>query len=371
MLLRTRNLIIKEFIQFGRDRFFALFILLFPTLQLILIANATGQGWDHLPAAVWDQDRTELSRRLTTALDVTQELDVVFYPQNLEEANALLATGKATVVVIIPTGFARDLLGPGAAPAVQVTIDGANNLIAGVALTASEGAINDFARRLMEEGGSSRAAPIEVQSTVRFNQTLNIQHQAIPAQVGLIVYQVTLAVAAISLARERELGTLEQLAVTPLRRFELITGKAMPAAALGLFDFLVLLGVMIYGFGVPMRGSWPLLLLATFIFIAAEIGWGMLISALSHTQQQAILIVFIVAMTDVSLSGYMVAVKNMPSLLRALSFGSAIRHYLTILRVIMLKGAGLETIWPELAALAGIAIIVGALALAALRQRLD
>ncbi len=371
MLLRIRNLVIKEFIQFRRDRFFAAFILLFPVFQLSLIAQSTSRGWTHLPVAVWDQDRSTLSRQLITALDVTEELDVQYYPQSLAEANTLLVEGKAAIVVVIPAGFSRDLMRPAHPPLIQVIADGANNILASAALSAAEGVITDFARR--QSGTSLRfaAVPIELRAAVRFNPAMNIQHQAIPAQMGFIIYQVVLTVAATVLARERELGTLEQLAVTPLNRFELVTGKAIPAAVLGLLDFVLMLGVMIYGFHVPMRGSLPLLFGVTILFIAVEIGWGMLISAISRTQQQAILFVFIVAMTDVSLSGYMVPVKNMPALLQTVSVVSALRHYLAALRAISLKGAGLSAIWPEVAALAGLAVIVSAISLLTVHRRLD
>lgn len=371
MLLRIRNLVIKEFIQLRRNQLFVAFILLFPILQLSLIAQSTGRGWNHLPIAIWDQDRSSLSRQLITALDVTEELDVHYYPQSLAEANALLAEGKATIVVVIPAGFSRDLMRPAHSPQVQIIADGANNLLASNALGAAEGAITEFARRLARASPRLVPIPIELRAAVRFNPALNVQHQAIPAQLGFIVYQVVLTVAATMLARERELGTLEQLAVTPLSGFELITGKAIPAAVLGLLNFVFMLGVMVYGFHVPVRGSLLLLFSITLLFIAVEIGWGMLISAVSRTQQQAILLVFIVAMTDVSLSGYMVPVKNMPVFLQAISIVSALRHYLAALRAIALKGAGLSAIWPEAMALAGLAAAVGIASLALARSRWD
>ncbi len=371
MLFRIGNLVIKEIIQFGRDRFFASFTLLFPVFQLVMLAQATGRGITHLPTAIWDQDQSVLSRQLITALDVTEELDVLYHPQRPSEANDLLAEGKATVVVIIPAGFERDLMRPASSPQVQIMADGANNIMASVGLSAAEGVIADFARQLYATTIQVSAIPIELRAAIRFNPSLDIQLHTIPAQVGFIIYQVTLAVAATALARERELGTLEQLAVTPLSRFELITGKAIPAAVLGFFDFLLMLGVMVYSFHVPLRGSVALLLGVTLLFITVEIGWGMVISSISHTQQQAILMVFIVAMTDVSLSGYMVPVKNMPSLLRALSLSSAIRHYLTVLRAIMLKGAGLDVIWPEVLALLGLALTVSTISLLTVHRRLD
>ena len=371
MLLRIRNLVIKEFIQLRRDRLFITFILLFPVFQLSLIAQSTGRGWNHLPTAVWDQDRSPLSRQLITALDVTEELDVRYYPQTLSEANTLLVEGKAAIVVVIPNGFSRDLMRSAHPPQIQIFADGTNNLLASNALGATERVVTEFARRLARTFSQLVEMPIELRASVRFNPAMNIQYQAIPAQLGFIVYQVVLTVAATVLARERELGTLEQLAVTPLSRIELVTGKAIPPAVLGLLDFILMLGVMVYGFQVPMRGSLLLLFGVTLLFITVEISWGILISAISRTQQQAILLVFIVAMTDVSLSGYMVPVKNMPAFLQTISTISAFRHYLVALRTIVLKGVGLSAIWPEVTTLAGLAMIVGAISLMLTRSRLD
>jgi ABC-2 type transport system permease protein len=371
MLARIVNLANKEFIQFIRDRFFAVFIFIFPILQLILLAQATSRGWTHLPTAVWDQDRSALSRQLITALDVTEELDVLYYPQNLQDANDLIDQGKASLVVIIPAGFARDLTQPTEPAQLQVIADGSNNLVGGTALNAAEGVAADFARKLAGATIAVASLPVDLRFAVRFNPALNSQHQAIPSYMAFIIYQVTLAVSATALARERELGTLEQLAVTPLGRIELITGKAMPAAFLGIFDFVLMLALLIYWFHIPVRGSLWLLSAVTLLFIAAEIGWGVMISAFSRTQQQAILLVFIIAMTDVSLSGYMVPVKNMPSLLQTVSLGSAVRHYLAALRAITLKGAGLEIIWPEMLALAVIALVVGLVAMMTVQRRLD
>lgn len=371
MWLRIWNLIVKEFIQFGRDRFFAAFMLLFPVTQLVMLAQATGSGVTHLPTAVWDQSRSALSRSLITALDVTEELDVRYFPASLEEANELIASGKASVVVIIPADFDQAFMRAARPAQIQVMADGSNTMVSGVGVSAAEGVISDFVQRQQLGSAQINVVPIELRTSVHYNPALNVQYHTVPAQAGFIIYQVTLAVAATVLARERELGTLEQLAVTPLRRLELITGKAILPAMLGMLNFWLMMAVMIYGFRIPMRGSFVLLTVATLLFIAVEVGWGMMISAISRTQQQAILMVFIIAMTDVSLSGYIVPVKNMPSFLQSISVASAIRHYLTLLRAVMLKAADWAAVWPDLAALAGLAVAVGTISLLLTQDRLD
>jgi ABC-2 type transport system permease protein len=355
MLARTWHIIIKEFIQLSRDRLLTLFLFTFPAMQLVLMAQATGSGATNLSTAMLDQDHSHTSRDLAQALDNTEELVLRYFPANEGEVIHLLDSGQANLAVVIPPDFERDLFDPNASPQVQVIADGSNSMAGNVGLGTAEGVIKDYLYRLMAEKGTSSASGtlsgLDLRPTVRFNQTLDGRKYAIPSQVAFIVYQVTLAVAALTLARERELGTLEQLSVTPLRPFELLTGKAIPSAIIGLIDFTIMIFIIANAYNIPMRGSWGLLFALTALFVAVEVSWGMMISSISRTQQQAVLFVFLLAMTDVTLSGYLVPVDRMPLGLKAVSIFSPIRHYMTILRSIMLKGADLSTLWPEALAL--------------------
>jgi ABC-2 type transport system permease protein len=172
-----------------------------------------------------------------------------------------------------------------------------------------------------------------------------------------------MVVASVTLVRERELGTLEQLAVTPIRRIELLSGKALPAILVGMVNFFLLLMVVIGVFDIPMRGSYALLVSLSALFITAEVAVGLLISAISRSQQQAILLVFPLAMIDLALSGYLVPVETMPRGLQVLSLFTPLRHYMKILKDIMLKGADFSVLWPSALALAGLALLFGLLAL--------
>ncbi|MEJ2559919.1 MAG: ABC transporter permease, partial [Anaerolineae bacterium] len=323
MLARTWHIIIKEFIQLSRDRLLTLFLFTFPAMQLVLMAQATGSGATNLSTAILDQDHSHTSRELAQALDNTEELVLCYFPANQGEVTHLLDSGQATVAVVIPPDFERDLFDPDASPQVQIIADGSNSMAGNVGLGTAEGVIKDYLYRLMAEKGKSSASGIlpglNLRPTVRFNQTLDGRKYAIPSQVAFIVYQVTLAVAALTLARERELGTLEQLSVTPLRHFELLTGKAIPSAMIGLIDFTLMLFIIVNAYNIPMRGSWGLLFALTTLFVAVEVSWGMMISSISRTQQQAVLLVFLLAMTDVTLSGYLVPVDRMPLGLKAVS----------------------------------------------------
>jgi ABC-2 type transport system permease protein len=351
MLARIWHIIIKEFIQFSRDRLLTIFLFTFPAMQLVLMAQATSSGATNLSTAILDRDHSHTSRGLAQALDNTEELVLCYFPTSEGEVTYLLDSGQADLAVVIPPDFERDLFDPNASPQVQIIADGSNSMAGSVGLGTAEEVITDYLYRLIAERGSSSPSGtlplLDLRPTVRFNQTLDGRKYAIPSQLAFIIYQVTLAVAALTLARERELGTLEQLSVTPLRRFELLTGKAIPSAVIGLIDFAIMVFIVVNAYNIPMRGSWGLLFVLTALFVVVEVSWGMMISSISRTQQQAFLFVFLLAMTDVTLSGYLVPVERMPLGLQAVSIFSPIRHYMTILRSIMLKGADLITLWPE------------------------
>jgi ABC-2 type transport system permease protein len=375
--MRIWNLVLKEFVQLRRDWLMTTFILTLPILQLVLLAQATSSGISNLCVAVLDGDHSSASRRLVAALDNRRELDICHRPVTLADTERLLDQGEATFAVIIPTGFAAALADVSQAPSVQLIADGSNDIMGGVALSAARGAVTeleiDMAREtgLFGKQGGKNPVSIDLRPTVRFNPTFDFRFFSVPAQVGFIIYQVTLTIASIGLARERELGTLEQLMVMPLRRIELVIGKAIPALIIGAINFLLLMAVTVFGFRVPLRGSLPLLFVLTVLFILAEIGYGIFISSVARTQQQAILFVFVLAMVDMAFSGYMVRIKNLPVAFQTISQVVPFRHYLTIIRGVMVKGAGLDVLWPHGAAMLLMGLFITAVAVRNLNRSLD
>lgn len=356
MLLRIRNIIVKELIQFRRDRLLTAFILLAPMLQLVLMAQAVERGINEQAVVILDLDRTSFSRELLANLDNSQELRVEYYVDSMDQVQNLLDEGRARLAVLIPAGFSKDiaqLLAPGSdAVTVQIIADATNTVAASIALSGATDVLTRFSSDLAAGYGLVVPEFIDFRTNLRFNPTLDFRKHTIPAQVGLITYQVALAVAALGLARERELGTLEQLIVTPLRRFELTLGKGLPAVAVGAVNFLFMWLISLVGFKVPMTGSVSLLWGLTLLFVAAVVGWGVVLSAVSRTQQQAILFVFIQVMVDMAFSGFLVPLKNMPALLQAIARFVPLQHYLVIIRAVMLKGAGIPELWPHILALA-------------------
>ena len=374
MLNRIGNLASKELIQLTRDLLMLVLIIVGPTLQLALVARATTQGFHHLPVVVVDQDRSALSRDLITAFNNTEEIEVVAQLDSPTELDRWLAQNDAVAAVTFPPGLEADLVA--GRPQVQIIVDGSRSAAANYALGAAQGAINVVAARQIAAAQRTAAqsrnlAVIVVDSQVRYNPTFNVSFFVISAQLGFIVYQVALIVASLGLTRERELGTLEQLLVTPMRRIELIIGKSVPALVVAAINFVITFVIVTQVFHLPMSGSFPLLFGLSLLFIVAEIGWGLMISAISHNQQQAVLFVFVLAMMDVAFSGYTVPVERLPQAMQIISQFFPLQHYLQIIRGVMLKGSDLASLWPQALALIGLAVLSGGIALVALQRRLD
>jgi ABC-2 type transport system permease protein len=296
---------------------------------------------------------------------------VRFQVDSPEQMRALLDAGRARLAIVIPAGFAGEVVAAHSTQYVQVIVDATNTVAAGITMSAAQGVVGRFASDLATTRGLVVPEFIDFRTNVRFNPTMDFRDFSIPAQLGFITYQVTLAVASLGLARERELGTLEQLMVTPLRRLELALGKGIPAITIGSINFLVMWIISLVVFHVPMNGSPTLLALLSLLFVSVEVGWGLVISAISRTQQQAILFVFIQAMVDVAFSGFLVPVKNMPQVLQMISRFVPLQHYLVIMRSVMLKGSGLAELWPEALALGGLGLVMGGVALRSIARRVE
>ncbi|MGD2143078.1 MAG: ABC transporter permease [Anaerolineae bacterium] len=371
MWLRIGTLVRKELIQLSRDWVMTAFILTLPVLQLVLLARSTSSSIADLSVAVLDRDRSSASRRLVRALDNTEALEVDHYLSTLGQTQRLLDGGEAVLVVVVLEGFSSGVQRASQTSSIQLIADASNDLVAGIALEGARAAIAEFAEAETSVRTPTRLSVVDLRTTVRYNPTFDVKQFAVPAQVGFIVYQVTLAVASIGLARERELGTLEQLMVVPLGRVELVIGKAIPALVVGMLNFLLMMGAAVLGFGIPMRGSIWLLAGLSLLFVAAQIGYGIFISGIARTQQQAILLVFVLAMVDMAFSGYLVPIKNLPAALQVIARVVPLRHYLTIVRGVMLKSAGLDALWTHAAAIGMTGLLVSAFAVRNLNRRLD
>jgi ABC-2 type transport system permease protein len=375
MFVRIWNLAVKELLELWRDKMILLFVFLGPISELTLVAWATSGDIQHLPMAIVDRDGTVSSRALVQALVNTQTFDARFYSQDEGQAQALVDAGTALVAVLIPAGFEKELLAFRQPAQVQIILDGSDPAAARTAGASAEGAVAAYAHQVALQRlgslGCQWGDVIALQVRVWFNEELKTSNYEVPSELGFMLVGVALMIASLGIARERELGTLEQLLVTPLRSSELIVGKALPVLILAYLNFLMMLSLVVFVFKVPMRGSWPLLLSVAFFYLLIEMVWGLMISAVSKTQVQALLLAFMLMMIEVVFSGYAFPVENMPWLLQRIANFVPIKHWLLILRDILLKGAGLNIIWKELLSLAGLGVAINVITLFYLRKHLE
>jgi len=374
-MIRVWNLATKELIQLWRDKLILIFVMVGPISELAMVAWATSGDIEHIPTAVIDQDRTSSSRALIRALENTGTFDADYHVAGEDEAQELVSTGAALVAVHIPQGFEATLVASTEPAKLQVILDGADPSAARVASMSAEGTVVAFAQKIalkrLGHAAHRFGEVIDLDVRVWFNEELKTSNYEVPSELGFMLVGVALMLASLGIARERELGTLEQLMVTPIKSIELVFGKALPVLLLSYLNFLLMLLLVVYAFKVPMRGSWLLLLAIAFFYLLIEMGFGLVISALSRTQVQALLLAFTLMMAEVVFSGYAFPVENMPWLLQRIANFVPIKHWLLILRGILLKGAGVNIFWRELLSLAALGVLINGMTIVILRKRLD
>ncbi|HDQ73471.1 MAG TPA: ABC transporter permease [Chloroflexi bacterium] len=362
MFIRIWSIVVKEFIQLIRDWWMPAFMLFGGMLELLMVGWATSRPMVNLPLMVLDQDRSAASRQVLVALENTGTFARHDHAGNMAAIREALDRGEINAAVVIPPGFGAELESPVGEPTLAILLNGAESIPARESLRAVEGAIREMGQEiaLRRLGVSPNYLSNFVPSLrVWFNETLSEALYTTPAELGLMLEFTVLLFAALSFSRERELGTLEQLLVMPLSSLEIIVGKAIPVVLIGFFDFLLLLGMTHVAFGVPVRGSLTLLLVLAFGYVLVELGKGMVISVRAHTQHQAFLVVLMVGMVDFMFTGYAAPVESMPRVMQLLANFIPAYHWLTILRGILLKGAGLDVLWPHVLALAGLGAVIG------------
>jgi ABC-2 type transport system permease protein len=297
----------------------------------------------------------------------------------ISQARDLLTDGDITAAFVIPQDFSQALADPAQARSVEVQLllDGADTFAAEAARYGAEEVIDRFALTVSmgweAQSGASLAAAAFEEPTIRvlYNEELKKSFYELPAEMGIMLYFVAAGVASLGIARERERGTWEQLLVTPMRPVEIVIGKALPAIPIAYIVFVMMLTVSLIGFGLPMRGSWPLLLAVVLLYIVVELSVGVLMSALSRTQIQAVLLVMVLMMIEFIFSGYIFAVDTMPALIQTLANFVPMKHGLNMVRSILLRGVGFEALWPDIVMLAALGSVIVVITTLVLRRRLD
>ncbi len=374
---RVRFLVWKELIELRQDpRLFGI-VVLAPILQLFLLGYAATTDVRDVPVVVADADRSTESRALIARFDASPSFTVVDVVAGVHEVDPYLERQIAWIALEIPPGYGA-AIGAGRPQTVQLLADGSDANSAGVSLGYAGNLIATYAqelagRKLAAQGGpvgTGGEGAITPEVRVWFNPRLESRDFMIPGVIALLLLVVTTNLSSMGIVREKELGTLEQLNVTPLRRWELILGKLLPYALIGIIDVALVLAVAVGWFEVPMRGSLVLLLAMTLVYLMSTLGLGLFVSTISSTQQQAMMTTtFFFLMPMVLLSGFVFPIENMPEVIQPITYLLPLRYFLVILRSIFLKGVGLETFWPQALALCVWGLAVLALAIARSSKR--
>jgi ABC-2 type transport system permease protein len=364
---RVLHLVRKEFQELRRDpRLFGL-VIMAPLIQLTMLGYAATTDVRNVPLVVVDQDRSAPSRELVSRFEASPSFVVIDTLRSEREIDAYLDSGRAWLALSIPSGYGERSR-TGQVNTVQLVADGTDANSTNVAVSYAQMLIVSYARELGARTGRSSAVPL-VSPAVRvwFNPALESRVFMIPGILALLLLVVSTNLSSMAIVREKELGTLEQLNVTPLARWELIVGKLLPYAVLGMVDVLLVVAVAIGWFEIPLRGSFGLLMAMCLVYLLSTLGLGLFVSTISSTQQQAMMTSsFFFLLPMVFLSGFIFPIENMPVVVQQITYLLPLRYFLVILRGIFLKGIGLDVLWPQ--ALALLAWGVAILTLATLRS---
>jgi ABC-2 type transport system permease protein len=373
---RLISLIRKEFIQIVRDPRTLVLVLVIPIMQLFLLGYAATNDVRNIALAVYDQDRGPQARALLDAYRAADYFRLAYDVESEEELRSLIDSGEARVGMIIPPDYGARLENNETAQ-VAFVLDGSDPTVASTALSAAQLIGQEHATEILierlERRGQAQAltTAIEVRSQVWYNPDLVSSYFMIPGVIGMILFALTSILTATAVVRERERGTIEQLIVTPIRSWELVVGKILPYTILAFLNALEVLAIGHYWFGVPVRGNLGLILALSGLFLLSTLGIGLLASTFANTQQEAMLIVWMILLPALFLSGFFFPLDAMPRFLKLVSYAFPLRYYLVIIRSLMLKDIGLAAIRNDVIALAVFGVMLMTLASLRFRKRLD
>jgi ABC-2 type transport system permease protein len=360
---RLVNLIWKEFLELRQNpRLFGI-VIVAPIIQLTMLGYAATTDVKNVPVVVADGDRSPASRNLIARFDASPNFTIVDTVNTVGEIDPYLQRGDAWIALGIPVGYGAAVRSR-TPVTLQVVADGSDSNSTTVALGYATALVGEYAAALASD---SMAQPppgaVDLRIRVFFNPQLESRFFMIPGVLALLLLLVTANLAAMAIVREKELGTLEQLNVTPLRRWELIVGKLLPYGVIALVDVLLVCAVAVFWFEVPLRGSVLLLLGMSLLYVLCTLGLGLFISTISDTQQQAMMTATFFFLTPmIYLSGFIFPIENMPRVIQYATYLIPLRYFLVIVRGIFLKGIGLDLLWPQAAAMTAWGVVVLALA---------
>jgi ABC-2 type transport system permease protein len=385
MWQRIREIVKKELIQTLREPRMRRLLFFPPMIQLFVFGFAVNLDVDNSPLAWMDRDDTPASRELLHAFTSSGRFRLAATPVRDSEAQDLLDHGTVSTVIQIPPGFSEQIK-QGKTSRVQILVDGTNSNTASILADYGGKIVASYSSQKLAERqremlvgqsmvtGSAVGLPIPkltVQSRVWFNEDLKSRDYFVPGVIVNIIALVTVSLTALSIVREKEIGTMEQLLVTPIRPIELLLGKMLPFALIGIFEVCLIVTAALLVFHTPFRGSLWELMLCAMVFLVATLGMGLFVSTISNTQQQAMMASFLYFLPAFMLSGFAFPLRNMPLAVQYLTYLNPVRYFMEITRGIFLKGIGLTILWPQLVALGILGSCILGLSVLRFHKRLD
>jgi len=365
-LVQFLAVFVKEVRQTVQDRRMVFLLTVAPLIQLVILGYAIDLDVDRVPTVVIDLDGTADARRAVAGMMADGTLEMVDQLGSVDEGEAALEAGWADVVLVVPEGFARSLLRRDPAR-LQVLVDGTDPTRSSVAA----GTVNGYlAAQAMQAPGASGGPGVDVRARLMFNPTMSSPIYMVPGIAGMLLLIITTVITAMGLAREKEVGTLEQVRVTPLSPRILMAGKVAPFVLVGLLDVTACLAIGAWLFDVPLRGNLLLFYAFTAAYLLTTVGAGLLVSTVSSSQQQAFVVAFMFMLPAMLLSGTMTPIHAMPDWIVPFTWVNPLRFYLEGVRGVLLKGATLADLWPQLAILTGYGVLILWTASTRFRKRL-
>jgi ABC-2 type transport system permease protein len=373
MLKRLKYMLIKEFLQLFRDPRMRMMVLGVPVLQMLVIAFALTTDVTNIKTAVLDFDNTPSSRELLSEFTSSGYFEVVEYADSQDDIAYILDRSKARVVIHFPPGFESDLRA-GRTAKLQILADGTDSNTTSIVFGYVGRIIGDYTReKLLQRLSASPIAdraPVQVEFETRawFNPNLESKYYYVPSLIAVMLMLICMILPSVAIVREKEMGTIEQVMVTPISRFEFILGKTVPYAIIGYIEMTIMFILAMVVFGIRIEGNWLLLYALSGIYMVGNLGVALLVSGSASTQQQALLTSFLFMMPCILLSGFLFPIRNMPIEVQYATFLNPIRWYLEILRGVVIKGVGAGSLLPAITGQLALAILFILLAMAGFRK---
>ena len=375
MWQRIKHMLIKEFLQNLRDPRMVRVLFLMPTIQTLIFGYAVTTDVRNVAIAVYDQDNSPESRDLLARFLRSGYFELVQTLNSEQQIVDAMDRGKVRGVVRINQGFSDDLRA-GRTAQMQVILDGTDSNTGAVVMNYAGVIVDQYSNEVLLDrvqrtiGAVRQPGRVNIQRRAWFNANLESRNFYVPGVIAQIITIITFMLTSMAIVREKEIGTMEQIIVTPIRPFEFILGKTAPFAIISFAIVLIITAVGVFWFGVPIRGSLFLLLGATALYLLTTLGVGLLISTISSTQQQAMMVTFLVNFPIMLLSGFVFPVSAMPHWIQAITVVNPLRYFIVIIRAIFLKGTGFSILWPEFLALTIIGMVTFAIAASRFRKTL-